>query len=195
MPLIHIWHSSHFGARRDNLLNDHIVDDDKVVALYKKAVAKGMLKVMGKMGISTLQSYKGAQIFEAIGLQDEVVDRCFVGTASRVQGVDFSVLATETVRRHNLGFPEREEEGLPILANPGEFHWRAEGERHAWDPVSIANLQVASRTNNRDDYWKFAEHINNEERKRASLRGLLEFKPGANGDAIDLEEFSPPAKL
>ena len=151
-------------ARRDNLLNDHIVDDDKVVALYKKAVAKGMLKVMGKMGISTLQSYKGAQIFEAIGLQDEVVDRCFVGTASRVQGVDFSVLATETVRRHNLGFPEREEEGLPILANPGEFHWRAEGERHAWDPVSIANLQVASRTNNRDDYWKFAEHINNEER-------------------------------
>ena len=182
-------------ARRDNLLNDHIVDDDKVVALYKKAVAKGMLKVMGKMGISTLQSYKGAQIFEAIGLQDEVVDRCFVGTASRVQGVDFSVLATETVRRHNLGFPEREEEGLPILANPGEFHWRAEGERHAWDPVSIANLQVASRTNNRDDYWKFAEHINNEERKRASLRGLLEFKPGANGDAIDLEEVQPASEI
>ena len=182
-------------ARRDNLLNDHIVDDDKVVALYKKAVAKGMLKVMGKMGISTLQSYKGAQIFEAIGLQDEVVDRCFIGTASRVQGVDFSVLATETVRRHNLGFPEREEEGLPILANPGEFHWRAEGERHAWDPVSIANLQAASRTNNRDDYWKFAEHINNEERKRASLRGLLEFKPGANGDAIDLEEVQPASEI
>ncbi len=96
-------------ARRDNLLDDTIVDDNKVVALYKKAVAKGMLKVMGKMGISTLQSYKGAQIFEAIGLQDEVVDRCFVGTASRVQGVNFSVLATETVRRHNLGYPERED--------------------------------------------------------------------------------------
>ncbi len=182
-------------ARRDNLLNENIVDDNKVVALYKKAVGKGMLKVMGKMGISTLQSYKGAQIFEAIGLQDEVVDRCFVGTSSRVQGVDFSVLATETVRRHNLGFPEREDDGFPILANPGEFHWRAEGERHAWDPSSIANLQIAARTNSRDDYWKFAEHINNEERKRASLRGLLEFKDGANGGPIDINEVQPVSEI
>ena len=182
-------------ARRDNLLNENIMDDNKVVSLYKKAVGKGMLKVMGKMGISTLQSYKGAQIFEAIGLQDEVVERCFVGTASRVQGVNFSVLATETVRRHNLGFPEREDDGLPILANPGEFHWRAEGERHAWDPSSIANLQIAARTNSRDDYWKFAEHINNEERKRASLRGLLEFKDGANGASIDIDEVQPVSEI
>ena len=188
-------YESLWQARRDNLLADNIVDDDKVVALYKKAVAKGILKVMGKMGISTLQSYKGAQIFEAIGLQDEVVDRCFVGTASRVQGVNFNILATETVRRHNLGFPEREDDGLPILANPGEFHWRAEGERHAWDPVSIANLQLAARTNSRDDYWKFAAHINNEERKRASLRGLLEFKEGSNGGPIELDEVQPASEI
>ena len=188
-------YESLWQARRDNLLADNIVDDDKVVALYKKAVAKGILKVMGKMGISTLQSYKGAQIFEAIGLQDEVVDRCFVGTASRVQGVNFNILATETVRRHNLGFPEREDDGLPILANPGEFHWRAEGERHAWDPVSIANLQLAARTNSRDDYWNFAAHINNEERKRASLRGLLEFKEGSNGGPIELDEVQPASEI
>ena len=112
-------------ARRDGLLpDDEFPDDEKVVTAYRKAVAKGMLKIMGKMGISTLQSYKGAQIFEALGLRDEVVERCFAGTASRVQGVDFNVLAEETIRRHQLGYPERKETHEATLPNPGEFHWR-----------------------------------------------------------------------
>ncbi|MFP6649045.1 MAG: glutamate synthase central domain-containing protein, partial [Pirellulaceae bacterium] len=94
-------------ARLDGLLDASTLDDQLLVMAYRKAVAKGMLKVMAKMGISTLQSYKGAQIFEALGLNDKVVERCFSGTASRIQGVNFDVLAEESIRRHKLGYPER----------------------------------------------------------------------------------------
>ena len=145
---------------------------------YRKGVAKGMLKVMAKMGISTLQSYKGAQIFEAVGLRDEVIDRCFAGTASRIQGVDFDVLAEEALRRHALGYPEQAVDRLPVLPNPGEFHWRADGERHMWDPPAIADLQVAARNNSGDAYRRFAEHANRDARTRCALRGLLQFKAG-----------------
>lgn len=183
-------------ARRDALLDPkEYSDDDKLVAAYRKAVAKGMLKVMGKMGISTLQSYKGAQIFEALGLQKEVVKRCFAGTASRIQGVDFRVLAEETLRRHRLGYPERREEHQPTLPNPGEFHWRAEGERHAWDPGSIADLQIAARNNDAAAYWRFAERINNDERVRCSLRGLMRFRLGVQGGPIPLEEVEPAKNI
>lgn len=183
-------------ARRDGLLDEEeFPDEEKLVSAYRKAVAKGMLKVMGKMGISTLQSYKGAQIFEALGLKDEIIDRCFAGTASRVQGVDFEVLADETVRRHRLGFPERLEEHQPTLPNPGEFHWRAEGERHAWDPQSIADLQIAARTNDAASYWRFAERINNDERARCSLRGLLRFRAPGISPPISVEEVEPAKNI
>ena len=103
-------------ARREGLLGDEEFDDDEsLVAAYRKGVAKGMLKVMAKMGISTLQSYKGAQIFEAVGLQDEVVHRCFAGTASRIQGVGFDVLADELMRRHEIGYPKHERAREPDL--------------------------------------------------------------------------------
>ena len=100
-----------------------------MVAAYRKGVAKGMLKVMAKMGISTLQSYKGAQIFEAVGLADEVIERCFAGTASRLQGVGLDVLEQESLRRHALGYPGKGRDRLAALPNPGEFHWRSRGER------------------------------------------------------------------
>src|SRR5690606_9533289 len=106
--------------------------DDDVVAAYRKGVAKGMLKVMAKMGISTLASYKGAQIFEEIGLADEVIDKSFVGTPSRIKGVNFDVLAKEAIRRHELGYPRRQTTTLPVLPNDGQFQWRAEGEVHGW---------------------------------------------------------------
>jgi glutamate synthase (NADPH/NADH) large chain len=180
-------------ARRDGLLPAELTDE-KIAYAYLKAVAKGMLKVMSKMGISTLQSYKGAQIFEAVGLRDEVIQRCFTGTASRIQGVDFSVLAQESLRRHALGYPERTEHRLPVLPNPGEFHWRADGERHMWDPASIAELQNAARTNSRDAYARFAKHVNDEATRSCALRGLLTFKENA-GQSIPLEEVEPAAEI
>ena len=180
-------------ARHEGLL-PAVLDDEQVVAAYRKGVAKGMLKVMAKMGISTLQSYKGAQIFEALGLKDEVIDRCFDGTASRIQGVSFDVLAEETIRRHRLGFPERVSERDVQLPNLGEYHWRAEGEKHAWSPESIANLQVAARANNRDAYWKFAHTVNEDNRNRCTLRGLLDFQDDPDR-SIPLEQVQPAEEI
>ena len=176
---------------REGLLPGDKYDDDKVVLAYRKAVAKGMLKVMAKMGISTLQSYKGAQIFEAVGLKSEVIDKCFVGTASRIQGVSFDVLAEEALRRHELGFPHEAKMSLPVLPNPGEFHWRAQGEHHGWDPQAIADLQVAARAGDKNAYWRFAEHINSSNKTRYALRGLLEFRKGIAGPEISVDEVEP----
>jgi glutamate synthase (NADPH/NADH) large chain len=170
-------------------------EDQDLVYAYRKGVAKGLLKVMAKMGISTLHSYKGAQIFEAVGLRDEVVNRCFAGTASRIQGVDFNVLAEESLRRHSIGYPEQAVDALPVLPNPGEFHWRADGERHMWDPPAISDLQVAARNDNRDAYRRFAEHANRDAATRCALRGLLSFKPGANGGPIPLDEVIPAKEI
>ncbi|MCH2059910.1 MAG: glutamate synthase large subunit [Verrucomicrobiales bacterium] len=183
-------------ARREGLCDpDEFGDDQSLVGAYRKGVAKGMLKVMAKMGISTLHSYKGAQIFEAIGLQDEVIDLCFVGTASRVQGVNLDELAEEMLRRHSLGFPPREEDMMETLPNPGEFHWRADGEKHMWNPNSIAALQTAARTNNFDSYREFSDHINNDTRARCALRGLMEFKQGVNGGPVPIEEVEPATEI
>jgi len=183
-------------ARREGLCDtEEFGDDPSLVTAYRKGVAKGMLKVMAKMGISTLHSYKGAQIFEAIGLKDEVIDLCFAGTASRVQGVNLDELAEEMLRRHALGFPSREEDKMMSLPNPGEFHWRAEGEKHMWNPNSIAALQVAARTNNFDSYKQFSDHINGDTKARCALRGLMEFREGVNEGAIPIEEVEPAGEI
>jgi glutamate synthase (NADPH/NADH) large chain len=182
-------------AQRDGLLDEEYADDEKIVASYRKAVAKGMLKVMAKMGISTLASYKGAQIFEAVGLAMPVIDKCFAGTASRIQGVSFDVLGEELLRRHAIGYPTRAEVRLPVLPNPGEFHWRADGERHAWDPQTIADVQVAARNNNVDAYWRYSKRVNEESANRGTLRGLLQFKPEANGGPIPIEKVEPASEI
>jgi glutamate synthase (NADPH/NADH) large chain len=181
-------------ASRDGLLPEDM-DDEKVVTAYRMGVAKGLLKVMAKMGISTLQSYKGAQIFEAVGLRDEVIDRCFAGTASRIQGVGFDVLAEELLRRHRRGYPERPEDRQTALPNPGEFHWRSRGERHMWDPEAIADLQVAARTNSTDAYRRFARHANDDARTRCTLRGLLRFKDQPPQPAVPLDEVEPAPQI
>ena len=173
----------------------HIASDADVVAAYRKAIAKGVMKVMAKMGISTLQSYKGAQIFEIVGLAEDIVERAFKGTASRVSGVGLTVLAEEMQRRHKRAYPDRDAMRIPVLNNPGDFHWRKGGDAHMWDPKAIAELQVAARTNNEDSYWRFAEHINNQNHKNATLRGLLDFVPGANGGSIDLEDVESEAEI
>ncbi|QDV71399.1 Ferredoxin-dependent glutamate synthase 1 [Rosistilla carotiformis] len=182
-------------SRRDGLLTGKLDDDDKIVAAYRKGVAKGMLKVMAKMGISTLQSYKGAQIFEAIGLNHDVIDLCFTNTASRIEGVNFKLVAEETLRRHHLGYPDVKSAQLPQLPNVGEFHWRAEGEKHAWAPESIASLQAAARTGNKDAYWKFANFINHDNKTRWTLRGLLDFKEGGTGPQVPLEEVQSASEI
>ncbi len=169
--------------------------DQSIVDAYKKGVAKGMLKVMAKMGISTLQSYKGAQIFEAVGLAKEIIDRCFVGTTSRVEGVNFDILFDEMLQRHEQGYPTRAKNLIPVLNNPGDFHWRKNGDAHMWDPTAIANLQVAARTGSEDAYWAFAKHTNEETTRRCTFRGLLTFKEGVNGGPVPIEEVEPAKEI
>ncbi|MFI4859070.1 MAG: glutamate synthase-related protein [Phycisphaerales bacterium JB063] len=159
--------------------NKHL-PDDKLVDNFIKAINLGILKVMSKMGISTVASYRGAQIFEVLGLGDDIINRCFVGTASRLQGCTFDTLADECNRRHNLAYPRRDSsdagQGKPQLPNPGEYHWRAGGESHAYSPPAIASLQVAARTNSRGAYDQFAQHANDDAQNRSTLRGLLRLK-------------------
>ena len=183
-------------ARRDGLL-DADLDDEKLADAYRKAVRKGMLKVMGKMGISTLQSYKGAQIFEAVGLRDDVIDRCFAGTPSRVQGVGLKVLAKESLRRHELGYPSEPSVRLPVLPNDGQFHWRSGGESHMWSPEAIADLQVAARSDDEEAYWRFAKHADETETRNSALSGLLKFRdPAASGLApIALDQVEPASEI
>ena len=178
-------------ASRDGMLEEK--DEDKIVAQYRKAVAKGMLKVMAKMGISTLASYKGAQIFEALGLQNDVIERCFKGTSSRIQGCSFDILAEETLRRHALAFPTERSDAWSMLPNVGEFHWRAEGEKHGWDPAAIADIQVAARNGDKNAYRRFADHINQDARMRYALRGLFEFQ--STRDPIPLDKVQTADKI
>jgi glutamate synthase (NADPH/NADH) large chain len=183
-------------ARRDGLVKaEKFVDDDSLLSAYRKAVAKGMLKVMAKMGISTLQSYKGAQIFEGLGLADDVIGKCFAGTASRLQGVGFDVLEEEAHRRHALGFPERDEDRTVELPNPGDFQWRSAGERHAWNPTTIAALQTAARGNDQSAYDRFAAQINDDAQANCTLRGLIELKSGGSGKSIALEQVEPASEI
>ncbi|MFK7857391.1 MAG: glutamate synthase large subunit [Granulosicoccus sp.] len=174
---------------------EHINDDNDIVQTYKKAAGKGMLKVMGKMGISTLQSYKGAQIFEIVGLAQDVVDLAFVGAASRVAGADLTVIAEEMQRRHQFGFPSRDMPVEQVLPNPGDFHWRRHGDTHMWEPSAVANLQVAARTNSEDAYWKFARQTNEQNTRNATLRGLLKFNHNANGGPISIDEVEPTSEI
>ena len=182
-------------SQRDGLLEGtDFKTDMEIVDAYRKAVGKGMLKVMAKMGISTLASYKGAQIFEALGLRDEVIDGTFVDTVSRLQGVGYDVLEEEGRRRHALAYPARDEDKLDELPNPGDFHWRSAGERHAWEPMTISNLQTAARTNSEAAYAKFAEQINDNARANCTLRGLIDLKPRKRG-SIPLEEVEPASEI
>ena len=146
---------------------------EEVIDAYRQAVVKGILKVMGKMGISTLQSYKGAQIFEAIGLSNEVIEKCFDGTVSKIEGINLETIQLEDSRRHSLGWPEDESEPSSDLPNPGDFHWRSEGEKKGWNPETVWSLQLAARTNDDDAYKKFSSLSNKKAEEALNLRGCL----------------------
>ena len=159
---------------------------------YKKSVGKGILKVMAKMGISTLQSYKGAQIFEALGLSTEVIETCFKGTPSRIGGVGLNILARESLRRHSEAYKDHTQDLQ--LGNPGEFHWRSGGEEHAWNPEAISALQIASRAGNRSAFQHFTGKVDAKSRDVCTLRGLLRFKDGIQ-PSIPLDEVEPAAEI
>jgi glutamate synthase domain-containing protein 2/glutamate synthase domain-containing protein 3 len=150
-------------------------------------VSKGLLKVLSKMGISTLQSYCGAQIFEALGLHPSFVARHFTGTASRIGGVGIDVIAEEALLRHAAAFSSEDE-----YLDPGsDYHYRIEGEHHNWNPRTIATLQYATRTNDAKTFAEFSE-IANEETRRYSLRGVLDFVDTA---PIPLDEVEPESEI
>ncbi len=186
-----------FEAIRDAKDNGHLKDDyteEKIVQTYREGVRKGMLKVMGKMGISTLASYKGAQIFEALGLSSDIIDKCFVGTPSRIKGVNFDILAEEHLRRHEQGFPSRHEnKRLPVLPNDGIVHWRYGGEKHGWNPFTIAEIQQAARAGDKTAYDRFAQLTNESDQRQGTLRGLMQFKTGT--DSVPLDEVESAADI
>ncbi len=147
----------------------------EIVYRYIKAVGKGILKVMSKMGISTYQSYCGAQIFDAIGLQSAFVDKYFFGTATMIEGVGLEEIATETVARHTAAFGRD-----PLLASTldigGEYAFRMRGESHAWTPDAVAALQHAVRGNAEDHYREFSEMVNTTALRMNTIRGLFKVK-------------------
>jgi glutamate synthase (ferredoxin) len=154
---------------------------------YVKAATKGVIKVASKIGISTLQSYRGAQIFEAIGLNQSVIDKYFTWTASRIEGVALEVIAREAILRHSHAFPEREVNGHNLDVG-GEYQWRKDGEAHLFSPETIHTLQQAVRTGSYDLFKKYAALVNEQNQKFFTLRGLLQFKPR---EPVPLEEVEP----
>ncbi|MDW8310264.1 MAG: glutamate synthase central domain-containing protein, partial [Verrucomicrobiales bacterium] len=154
---------------------------------YLKAAVKGVVKVISKMGISTIQSYWGAQIFEAIGLKQEVVDKYFTWTPSRVEGVGLDVIAEETLARHRRAFPERPVNGQ-VLEAGGQYQWRADGEFHLFNPETIHLLQKAVRTGSYELFKEYSRRVNDQSRNLCTLRSLLEFKPAK---PVPLDEVEP----
>jgi glutamate synthase domain-containing protein 2/glutamate synthase domain-containing protein 1/glutamate synthase domain-containing protein 3 len=171
-----------------------VESSDAAERLVVKAIGKGLLKTISKMGISTIQSYCGAQIFEAVGLEKPLIDRHFCGTASRIGGVGLEVLAQEALDRHERGY------GLPLaeelLPVGGVYAWRRDGEHHMWNPETIAALQHAVRDTNgsaQDKYDEYARMVNESATRKATLRGLLKFRGGA--DPIPLDEVEPAKEI
>ncbi|AZY54009.1 glutamate synthase-related protein [Bordetella avium] len=166
---------------------------EKAVKNYIKAIGKGLNKVMSKMGISTFMSYCGAQIFEAVGLQRQLVEKYFTGTASNIEGIGIFQVAEEALRMHRAAFSAD-----PVLENAldagGEYAYRVRGEEHMWTPDSIAKLQHASRSNNYRTYKEYAQIINDQSRRHMTLRGLFEFRVDP-ARAISLDEVEPAKEI
>jgi glutamate synthase (NADPH/NADH) large chain len=166
----------------------------KALKLFVKAIGKGLKKVMSKMGISTYMSYTGSQIFEAVGLKRELVDRYFTGTSSAIEGIGLAEIAEEAIRLHRSAFDPDD----PLLAlgldAGGEYAWRVRGEEHMWTPDAIAKLQHATRENSVKTYREYAELINDQSRRHLTLRGLFEFRFG-DRKPVPLEEVEPAAEI
>jgi glutamate synthase (NADPH) large chain len=166
---------------------------DKAIYNYIKAVGKGLSKIMSKMGVSTYMSYCGAQLFEAIGLNTDTIEKYFTRTPSKVEGIGVFKIAEEAIRMHKLAFG-----GSPVLANAldagGEYAWRVRGEEHMWTPDAIAKLQHSTRANNWNTYKEYAQIINDQSKRHLTLRGLFEFKIDP-AQAIPVEEVESAKEI
>ncbi|MDO8457838.1 MAG: glutamate synthase-related protein [Burkholderiaceae bacterium] len=166
---------------------------DKAIYNYVKAVGKGLSKIMSKMGVSTYMSYCGAQLFEAIGLSTDTIDKYFTGTPSKVEGIGVFQIAEEAIRMHKAAYGTD-----PVLANRldtgGEYAWRARGEEHMWTPDAIAKLQHSTRANNWNTYKEYAQIVNDQSKRHMTLRGLFEFKIDP-AKAIPLDEVEPAKEI
>jgi len=166
----------------------------QAVKNFVKASTKGVLKIMSKMGISTVASYTGAQVFEAIGLSEELVDEYFTGTTSRISGVGLDVLAEEVAARHRFAYLERPEEAAHRdLWAGGEYQWRREGEHHLFNPETVFKLQHATRTKRYDIFKQYTSRVDDQSRQLATLRGLFELR--GERPAVPIEEVEPASAI
>jgi glutamate synthase (ferredoxin) len=171
---------------REGLLTN--LDHKTAVKKYIKAAVKGVVKTMAKMGISTIQSYRGAQIFEAVGLNSALVDKYFTWTPSRIEGIGLEVLADEVLKRHAHAFPERQVNGA-TLDPGGQYQWRSDGEFHLFNPQSIHKLQISCRLGSYKVFQEYADLINRQAKNLCTLRGLLDFQWAES--PIPIEEVEP----
>ncbi|MFS0723920.1 glutamate synthase large subunit [Paenibacillus sp. 1P07SE] len=171
---------------RENMLTN--ISHDKAVRNYIKAATKGVVKILSKMGISTIQSYRGAQIFEAVGLKEELVDQYFTWTPSRIGGIGLDVIAQEALEPHHLAYDDKEGTERE-LSSGGEYQWRKDGEDHLFNPQTIHTLQMSARANDYNLYKKYSALVQGEDQKHNTLRSLLSFKK--DGNVVPLEEVEP----
>ena len=169
------------------------LDSEHAHKNFLKATHKGLLKIIAKMGISTIQSYCGAQIFEAVGLGEELVKKYFTATPSRIGGIGIEIVAEEALCRHKTGYPT-ENVYDTMLEEGGDYHWRKEGEHHQLNPRTVAMLQHAVRSCKYDLYKQFAQIVNSQETNLASIRGLMKFKTGKPVPAEEVESASEIVK-
>ncbi len=182
--------SLHDLGRQELLPPD--VDDGRAEEIYTEALCKGLLKTIARMGISTIQSYCGAQIFECLGLGEELIDAYFPGTPSRIGGAGLDVIAAEAVARHDHAFPEVRIDA-PVLDDRGEYRWRRGGELHRWNPEVIGRLQHAVKSGNEEVFREYVHLADEELAVATSLRGLLELRPAAG--SLPLEEVEPAMEI
>ena len=180
---------SMYGLRDEGVLDSRL-SDEQIIAKYTAAVGSGLLKTFSKMGISTLQSYLGAQIFEALGINSDVVDEYFTGTVSRIQGLSLDQIAQEALLRHREGFPEANRIAIEnLLPTGGEYSWRNDGERHLFSPTVIRLLQHSTASNNTTQFKEYAKTVDDQSKEAFTLRGLLDIS--SDRPSIDISEVEP----
>ncbi|MSX53243.1 MAG: glutamate synthase large subunit [Actinobacteria bacterium] len=171
------------------------ITPEKAVRNLIKSLGKGVLKVMSKMGVSTIASYTGAQVFEAIGLSKEVVDEYFVGATSRLGGIGIDIIAQETIKRHHVAYPPGGEiPGSKKLQIGGEYQWRRDGEPHLFDPETVFTLQHATRSKRFDVFKRYTKRVDEQSRRLMTLRGLFQFKEGVR-QPIPIDQVEPASEI